>query len=66
MMSSIQQEVNQRICDGITQIQADLEVTLAHVFEQAGSKLQLEGRQEFHQQIEQTKQLLEHLKSRYV
>lgn len=60
-----QQENNQKILDEITHLQAELEAALKHVLEQAGSKLKLEGREEFHKKIQDTKQLLENLKSKY-
>lgn len=64
-MSISQQENNQKILDEITHVQAELEAALKHVLEQAGSKLKLEGREEFNKKIQDTKQLLENLKSKY-
>lgn len=64
-MSLIQQDVNQKICDEVTQLQTDLERALKYVFEQAGSKIKPEKQEEVQQNMEGTKQLLERFKSRY-
>ncbi len=64
-MSIPQQGKNQKILDEITQLQAELEAALKHVLKQAGSRLKLEGREEFNKKIQDTKQLLENLKSKY-
>ena len=65
-MDTTKHEVNQKICDTITQLQIDVESTLEKIFAQAGSKLQLHGQEEVKKGIEDTKQLLESLKSSYV
>ncbi len=64
-MDIVQPEANQKILDEITYLQADIEAALKYVLEQSSSKFKPEGREAFHQNIEDTKQLLEHLKSRY-
>lgn len=64
-MDTTEQEVNQKICDTITQLQIDVESTLEKIFAQAGS-IQLEEQEEVKKEMEDTKQLLESLKSSYV
>lgn len=65
-MGTTEQEVNQKVSDTITQLQTDLESTLGKILAQ-GSRLKLEGRQEeVKKEIEDTRQLLERLKSSYV
>lgn len=65
-MNTTEQEVNQKILDRITQLQVDFEGVLKGILERAGSKLKLERREEVQKQIEDTRQLLERLKSKYV
>lgn len=65
-MNTLQQEVNQKICNEMTQLQADLEGALKKIFEQAGSKIKPEKQEEVTKAIEGTNQLLERFKSRYV
>jgi hypothetical protein len=64
-MNTTQQDVNQKICDVMTQLQVDLEGALRQVFEQAGSKIKPEQQVAVQQEIESTKQLLERFKNRY-
>ncbi|MEH2363296.1 hypothetical protein [Nostoc sp.] len=64
-MSTKEQEINHRIHDEMTQIQIDLERAFKNILEQAGSKIQPEKQEEFKKEIEGTKQILEHFKSRY-
>lgn len=63
-MHTTEQEVS-RIFERITQLQADLEGVLKGILEQAGS-IKPEGREGIQKEIEDTKQFLEHLKSKYV
>jgi len=65
-MIATEQEVNQKIQERITQLQADFEGALKGIIERAGSKLKLEVREEVQKQIEDTRQILEFLKSKYV
>lgn len=64
-MSTIQQTLNQKICDDMTQLQADLEGALKKIFEQAGSQINPDRREEVTKAIEGTKQMLERFKTRY-
>ncbi|MBR8838025.1 MAG: hypothetical protein DSM106950_29495 [Stigonema ocellatum SAG 48.90 = DSM 106950] len=65
-MSNTEHKINEKIYDHMTQLQVDLERALKNILEQAGSKINLERQQEVKQQIEDTKQLIERMKSRYV
>ncbi|MEH1931169.1 MAG: hypothetical protein V7K14_04690 [Nostoc sp.] len=64
-MSANEHETNHRIRDEMTQIQIDLERAFKNILEEAGSKIQPEKQDEFQKEIEGTKQILEHFKSRY-
>ncbi|PPS39614.1 hypothetical protein [Chroococcidiopsis sp. TS-821] len=64
-MPNPHQEINQRILDTMTQLQTDLDKALQKIFEQAGSKIQLEKQEEFQREVENTKLLLKRFKSRY-
>lgn len=64
-MEIVQQETNQKICNVMAQLQADLEDALKQVFEQAGSKIKPEQQEAVQKEMESTKQLLERFKSRY-
>lgn len=64
-MNTTAKGVNQNICKNITQIQKDLEVTLNHIFEQAGSNIQVEKQAEYTQAIENTKKVIEKFKNKY-
>lgn len=64
-MNTKEQELNQKICDDMTQIQADLERALKMLFERTGNKIKPEKQEEVQKEIEGTKQLLERFKSRY-
>ncbi|NJR66054.1 MAG: hypothetical protein HC772_13205 [Leptolyngbyaceae cyanobacterium CRU_2_3] len=50
----------------VTQLQSGLETALQRIFEQAGSKIELQKQQEVQQKVEGTKQLLERFKTQYV
>ncbi len=63
-MSLTQQEIKQKICDDVTQIQADLDGTLQRILKQAGSKIEPEKQEEVQKKVEDTKQLLEYFKRR--
>jgi ElaB/YqjD/DUF883 family membrane-anchored ribosome-binding protein len=56
---------HQKICDDITQIEADLEAAFDQLCAQAGNKLLPEKRSEVEQGVAGTKQRLEKLKSHY-
>ncbi|MBD3884714.1 hypothetical protein IFO70_23535 [Phormidium tenue FACHB-886] len=62
---NITEDIKQKIYNDITQLQVDLESALQRVFEQAGSKIELEKQEEVQQKIAATKQLLERFKGRY-
>ncbi|MBD2776509.1 hypothetical protein [Iningainema tapete] len=64
-MNATELEINQKICDDMTQIQIALEQALKNIFEQAGSKIKPEKQEEVKKGIENTKLILEHFKSRY-
>lgn len=64
-MNTVEQPINQRICDDMTQLQTYLEEALRKIFEQAGSKINVEKQEAVKQEVEKTKQLLERFKSRY-
>lgn len=64
-MNATELEINQKICDDMTQLQIDLEQALKNIFEQAGSKIKPEKQQEVQKGIENTKLILENFKSRY-
>ena len=65
MMNAIESEINRKICDGIIEIESDLEETLRQIFEQAGGKIEPEKQAEVEQKTARTKQLLERLRSKY-
>lgn len=64
-MNASEQTINQKICEQMTQVQAGLEKVITKIFEQAGSKIQLEKREQVEKAIEGTKQILERFKSKY-
>jgi hypothetical protein len=65
-MSLTPEEIKQKICDDVAQLQADLDGTLQRILDQAGGKIEPEKQEEVQRKIEGTKQLLERFKSRYV
>jgi tRNA uridine 5-carbamoylmethylation protein Kti12 len=65
-MNIAEQEIRQKICEDVTQLQVDLQTALQSIFEQAGHRIQPEKQQEVQQKFAGTQQLLEHFKSRYV
>jgi ElaB/YqjD/DUF883 family membrane-anchored ribosome-binding protein len=64
-MNTTEQEINQKIRDEMTQIQADLERAFSMLFQQAGNKIKPEKQEKVQKEIESTKQLLERFKSKY-
>lgn len=62
---NITEEIKQKICNDITQLQVDLQAALQRVLEQAGSKIELEKQEEVQQKFADTQQLLERFKGRY-
>ncbi|AFZ30812.1 hypothetical protein Glo7428_2299 [Gloeocapsa sp. PCC 7428] len=64
-MNASEQTINQKICEQMTQVQAGLEKVITKIFEQAGSKIQLEKREQVEKAIKGTKQILERFKSKY-
>ncbi len=64
-MNTAKKVVNQNICEKMTQIQEDLEVTLNKIFEQAGSNIQSKKQAEYTKAIEGTKQVFERFKGKY-
>ncbi|KAF3889325.1 MULTISPECIES: hypothetical protein [Nostocales] len=64
-MEISEQELSQKICDDVTQIEVDLETALKEILEQAGSKIKPEKQEEIKKEMEGTKQVLERFKSRY-
>jgi ElaB/YqjD/DUF883 family membrane-anchored ribosome-binding protein len=65
-METTQQETHQRICNDIVQLQVDLDGILNRIVEQAGSRINPERQAAVQQGVEDTKQLLERFKHRYV
>jgi regulation of enolase protein 1 (concanavalin A-like superfamily) len=57
--------MHQQICNDVTQLQLQLDVLLQSLFDQAGSRIQVDRQTELRQSIEITKQQLENLKGRY-
>ncbi|MBD2461273.1 hypothetical protein H6G89_09465 [Oscillatoria sp. FACHB-1407] len=64
-MNTIQQEINQNICDSMTQLHVDVERALRQIFEQAGTRIKPEQQEAVEKEMESTKQLVERFKSRY-
>lgn len=58
--------INFQIREAVSCLQAGLENTLKEVYERAGSKIQLEKREEVERGVNDTNRLLEALKNRYV
>lgn len=65
MMNPIQDDINLKICEEITQLQADLAKTLKKIFEQTVREISLEQQEEVTKAIEGTQQILERFKSKY-
>lgn len=59
------QESNQKICEGINQVKADLEITFKIILKKVGSEIKTEKQAEVKQKIEATKQLLDRFKDNY-
>jgi hypothetical protein len=64
-MNIFHEEINQRICDDIIQLQLDLDGILKQIFDQAGNKIKPEQQAEVEQNIAGIRNLLECLKNSY-
>ena len=64
-MSVIQKSFNQNIGVKMSQLQQDLEVILNDIFDQAGSKIQLEEKIEYIDTLAGTKKVIERFKYKY-
>lgn len=65
-MNVSQQDIKQRIYSEVTQLQIGLEEALNIIFEQAGSRINVEKQAEVQKGIEGTQQRLETFKQKYV
>jgi hypothetical protein len=64
-LNGTEQDIRQKICDDLTQLQSGLQAALQKIFEQAGNRIEPAKQEEVQQKVEGTKQLLENFKSRY-
>lgn len=55
----------QKICDDITQLESALDSALQRLFERAGDRIKPDDRAKIQQEMANTKQLLERLRTRY-
>ena len=64
-MNNTKQDVNQNICEKMTQIQEDVEALLNKIFEKAGNNIQAEKQAEYIRAIAGTRQVIERFKNKY-
>ncbi len=64
-MSIIPGNDKQKLCDDITQLASALDRTLQQIFERAGDRIKPEAQAKIWQEMANTKQLLERLRSCY-
>jgi hypothetical protein len=62
-MDNTEQEIQQKICDDVTQIQAEMGITVRRILQQAGGKIGLQQQAAIQREVECTKRSLERFKS---
>jgi hypothetical protein len=63
-MTTTEQDLQQKICDDVTQLQADLGIAVRTIFQLANGKIGLERQAEIQQQLQNTEQTLERFKTK--